>query len=239
MEYKTEDSVVHFVLIIGFLILYIADETIEETQRTAQIFAQRSRGDVIDTVELLDDRSCLLHGFDAGTVYRKVGNHGVLLDWKSAFCHQLHHESAHFIGLCVVGCIIICKGDVASPLHHAMEIVGEYAHLILHRGQTIRLSYAVRNERSVIHALWDVAFIGREYEHMVKVEQTSLQYAHYLNAHYRFTMERHVGGTYYLEDKTLQRHLAYVQFATLKECVHASDELVHTEYRLLHQLLFA
>ena len=67
-------------------------------------------------------------------------------------------------------------------------------HFVLHRGESVRFTQGMWDERRVAHPFWHVAFVARQHEQMVEIEVARFQYAHHLNAFSGLAMERNAGG---------------------------------------------
>ena len=83
-------------------------------------------------------------------------------------------------------------------------MVGIDGHFVLYRGESVRFTQGVRDERRVAHPFWHVAFVARQHKQMVEIEVARFQHAHHLNAFSRFAVERDAGGLDELGHETFE-----------------------------------
>ena len=65
---------------------------------------------------------------------------------------------------------------------------------VVYRGEVVGLSYAMRDERGVVYAFWEIALVAGEEKYMVEIEVTGFEDTHNLNTFYGFTVKGDCGG---------------------------------------------
>ena len=128
--------------------------------------------------------------------------------------HQhLFHEARHLSARCAFGGVVVDERHVLCSLNEAIEIVGIEAVALVTSGEMVLFAEEIRNERTAVFRLRQVAFVHTEHEHILEVEIARFEHSHQLNAHCGFSVERQGMGIDDLEKKTRERERLHTQYS--------------------------
>ena len=151
-----------------------------------------------------------------------------MLDGVGVLDHELEHEAAHLAALSALSGIVVDERHVLCSLYEAIEIVGIEAVALVTSREMVLFAEEIRNERTAVFRLRQVAFVHTEHEHILEVEIARFEHSHQLNAHCGFSVERQGMGINDLEKKTRERerlHTQYSRLLQLQQAIHNLESI--------------
>ena len=155
-----------------------------------------------------------------------------MLNRNACFYGILQDETARLADVHPVGRRVVHQRYVLASLHQSVEVIGIYSHLSLDGCKTEITSQRVRNERSLIHGLWQFAFVYRKHYEVAEIEVSGLENAHNLKSDGWLAVERNRRGSHNLVEQFEERYGHYVEFAIIEQRDEAVQHRVSLKQRL-------